>query len=170
MVELCQSLGEASYMTPMKSGTVQRLGVKLQSGSTWIGKTINAVSFWLKWSGVGTGTCYGRIYRDGTTDPIITFGSKDITTINTDDAEKVTFTGADYELLEDDIICCENHNGATAIIYMIPYFGGVINYLIQMRYGASWSEAAGESVKLCITTAGVASFTKLPPSPITVRF
>jgi len=153
--ELCQLLGEAVYMTPMKSDTIQRLGVKLQSGSTWIGKSINAVSFWLKWSNVGTGTCYGRIYRDGTTDPIHTFGGKDITTIVTSDSEKVTFTGGDgdYTLLENDIICCENDNGVLAIIYMIPYFGGVVNYLLQMRYSAGvfWHEASGESLKMCIS-------------------
>jgi len=159
--EFCQSLS-SDYGFPMITGTVQRLGVKVQTDSTWKGKTINTVKFWLMWSGSGTGTCYARIYRDGTADAIHTFGSKDITTIATgqegsppptNNWEEVTFTGGDgdYELEADDIICCENDNSAPAQVYLQPYFDAVVNYLLQMRYSASWSEAAGESLKLCIS-------------------
>jgi len=159
--ELCQLLS-SDYAMPMKAGTVQRAGVKLQSGSTWIGEEINSVKFWLMWNGISDGTCYARIYRDGTTDPIHTFGGKDITTIATGSSgacgggcnwEEVTFSGGDgnYTLLENDIICCENDNGASAIVFIDPYFDAVVNYLLQMRYSASWSEAAGESLKMCIS-------------------
>jgi len=159
--ELCQLLS-SNYGMPMKTGTVQRAGVKLLDGSTWIDKTINTVKFWLMWNSVGTGTCYARIYRDGTTEAIHTFGGKDITTIATgtqgypdptNDWEEVTFTGddGDYTLLENDIICCENDNGTSAIVFIDPYFDGVINYNLQMRYSTSWSEAAGESMKMCIS-------------------
>jgi len=111
---------------------------------------------------LGGGDVYGRVYRDGTTDPIITFGSKEISEINTGvggscgggcNWDKVTFTGGgSYTLLEDDIICVENPNDSPTILFSDPYFDGVENYLLQMRSatGASWVEATGESFKLCI--------------------
>jgi len=163
--DLCQ-LESYGYAMSSYSNTRERVGVKLQSGSTWIGKTIDAVKFWLMWGGDSTGTVYARVYRDGTTPAIITFGSKDITTINTAaqdtsytcgvcNWDEVTFTGGgSYTLLEDDIICVVNDNGAGApTLFVDPYFAGVPNGLLQMRYDSSWSEATGESLKMCIEVA-----------------
>ena len=162
----CQLLS-SNYAMVGYTNTRERVGVKLQSGSTWIGKTINAVKFWLMYGDDGTGTVYGRVYRDGTTDPIITFGSKAIQTINTAiqdtsyacgvcNWEEVTFTGGgSYTLLEDDIICVVNDNGAgSPSLFTDPYFTAVPNGLLQMRYGSGgWSEATGESLKMCIEEA-----------------
>jgi len=164
--DLCQLL-TSNYAMVGYSNTRERVGVKLQSGSTWIGKTIDAVKFFLMWGDDGTGTVYARVYRDGTTDPIITFGSKAIQTINKAASEnsyacgvcnweEVTFTGGgSYTLLENDIICVVNDNGAGApSLFTEPYFDAVPNGLLQMRYSSdSWSEATGESLKMCIEEA-----------------
>jgi len=162
-VDLCQ-LESSDYAMSGYTNTRERVGVKLQSGSTWIGKEIDAVKFWLMWNGSGSGTTYGRVYRDGTTDPIITFGSKAIETMNTGSGgacsggcnwEEVTFTGGgNYTLLENDIICVVNDNSSPTTLYTDPYFLGEPNNLVQMRYdGSSWETKAGESLKLCIEEA-----------------
>lgn len=162
--DLCQLLS-SDYAMSGYTNTRERVGVKLQSGSTWIGKTINAVKFWLMYGDDGTGTVYGRVYRDGTTDPIITFGSTTIQSLNTGSGgycsggcnwEEVTFTGGgSYTLLENDIICVVNDNGAgSPTLFTDPYFDDAVNGLLQMRYnGSSWSEATGESLKMCIEEA-----------------
>jgi len=159
----CQ-LESSDYAMCGYNNTRERVGVKLQAGSTWIGKTIDAVKFWLMWNGSGTGSIYGRVYRDGTTPAIITFGSTTIQSLNTGVGgwcsggcswEEVTFTGGgSYTLLEDDIVCVVNENTSPTTLYTDPYFLGVPNNLLQMRWGSStWTEASGESLKMCIEVA-----------------
>jgi len=150
--ELCQLLS-SDYDMVMYYNANERLGVKLLTGSTWIGKTINTVKFWLKLS-AGSLACYGRVYRDGTTDPIHTFGEILMDTIDPDDWEEITFSGGDgnYTLLENDIVCVVQPHALPSKLFCDVWFDSVPNYLLQMRFSSqSWGIAAGESVKLCIS-------------------
>lgn len=167
MAESCQTYF-SDYAQSGYTNTRERLGVKIESGSDWIGKEVTAVKWWLMHSGSNSGTVYCRIYRDGTTDPIHTFGSVDIQTLNEGSAgfcdggcnwSEHTFTGDAYTLATNDILCVVNDNGiGDPVMYVNPYYDGEPNNLVQMRYnGSNWSEASGESYRLCITFSAPAS-------------
>ena len=178
MTQYCQS-EFSDYALQGWTGTRERLGVKIESGSTWIGNEVSSVKYWLMQSG-SSGTIYCRIYRDGTASPIHTFGSVNTTSLNAGTAgfcdggcnwsEHTFNTGGNYTLLVNDILCVENDNGSGTIMYVSPYYGGEPNNLLQMRYdGTNWSEAGGESLRLCIDTPTIppgSSGGRLPPPPI----
>tara|TARA_R100001086_G_C11684666_1_gene216774 strand:- start:63 stop:566 length:504 start_codon:yes stop_codon:yes gene_type:complete len=154
VAEQCQSLSDDN--TSMFDGTRERVGGKCLSGSPFIGLEVSTAKFYLYWSGSGSGLVYARVYREGTTEPIHTFGSKNANTINTSPAQEHSFTGGgNYTILENDILCMVSDfgsSGAESISIRTYYAGGNTDKnFSNMRFdGSSWTQNNDASTKICL--------------------
>lgn len=127
--ECAQTDGDEMYKFCTGDGSCggygARIGAELRladAGDTYwhcIDNVLNSVTFWMDHVGSPTGTVYCRVWRDGTTDPLITMGSIDVTTLPPEGSPaEITFNtpvagsaSVPYTLLDNDIIACEFTSG-----------------------------------------------------------
>jgi len=126
-LECAQTDGDELYKFCTGDGSCggygARIGAELRlqdAGDTYwhcIDNVLNSVTFLMDKVGTPTGTVYCRVWRDGTTDPLITMGSIDVSTLTTTPTE-ITFNSpvagsasVPYTLLDNDIVACEYTSG-----------------------------------------------------------
>ena len=176
MTELCQPLGTASASlkkppTGGGSGIKQRVGVKLQTGSGFVGNTYSSAKVWLKKeTGSPDLNLNVSIYHDGTTLPIHTFQTISTSTITDGFLEYTLTGGGDYTIVANDILAV-NWESESYILYTYEY-GSSVTGLPQMRYN-EWDQSTpswttnSQSFRFCLSSGAAPSTgTRLPPPPI----
>ena len=160
--EDCQS--EGTSVSPMQeppsgggAGNAQRYGAKFTSGTDFIGETYSIAKVFLKKeSGTGSTDFNVSIYREGTTDPVHTFETKNSDNISTTITEYSFTGGGDYTIVENDIIAI-NWENESKKLYTYTLDGGQDFNLPQMRYNqwddpnrTTWTIYTADSIRFCL--------------------
>ena len=126
----------------------ERVGARLTNGSNWqcVGNVLGSVTFWLDKVGSPTGTVYCRVWRDGTTDPFVTMGSIDVSTLPTSAAE-ITFNSPDssYTLVDADIVACEYTSGDDSNHPRLGTENSAVAGVDRTFYTDSWQTSTSKS-------------------------
>jgi len=93
-------------------GYGHRVGARLINAGDWacVGNVLGSVTFWMDKVGSPTGNVYCKVWRDGTADPFVEMGSKDVAALYpSGSATEITFDEPDssYTLVDSDIVACE---------------------------------------------------------------
>lgn len=159
--EDCQSEGtEGAYMQEPPSGggsgSKQRIGCKLESGSVFVGETYSSAKVFLKKeTGSPNLNLNVSIYRDGTALPVHTFQTISTSTITDEYAEYTLSGGGDYTIVANDIIAI-NWESEDYKLYTYVY-GSAVSNLPQMRYNqwddpnrTTWTAFTSSSFRFCL--------------------